>query len=135
MSEATFPRNFSGIASHRMPDRNDAKYPERSQRSTRTAMSTQYWSRSLEKSHLTGAGGSLRYLTVDGAWTNVRSSAARMKCPLGERGMLQDLPGYGESSFFFQAPPTHTHTRTGVSREVYERRKKRDVSKYSARYP
>lgn len=39
----------------------------------------------MEKSHLTGAGGSWRYLMVDGAWTSVRNSAARMKCPLGER--------------------------------------------------
>ena len=49
------------------PDRYAAMYPEWSHLSTRIAMSTQYWRRSFEKSHLIGAGGSLRYLTVDGA--------------------------------------------------------------------
>ena len=42
-------------------------YPVRSHFATSTEMSTQYSICLLEKSHLTGAGGSLRYLMVDAA--------------------------------------------------------------------
>jgi hypothetical protein len=61
-----------------------------------------------------------------------------MKWPRGERGMLQDLPGRGDTSFFFQAPLTYAHTHAGVSREGYERRKKREereISICSVKYP